>query len=79
MPRRQRPRERHLKSEFAFFQSLSRLLQLTYYVKCKRTLFEPNSPEEPYSSIERERKFSRRLFSSPIKREIGWHFPVVVV
>ena len=59
------PRKGRLKlSEFAFFQSLSRLLQLIYFVKCKRTLFEP--------------KFSRRLFTSSIKREIG-HFHVVAV
>ena len=38
-----RPRERHLKSEFAFFQSLSQLLQLIYFVKYKQILFEPNS------------------------------------
>ena len=32
-----------LKSEFACLQSLSgRLLKLIYFVKCKRTLFEPN-------------------------------------
>ena len=41
------------------------------------TLFEPNS-WEPYSSSEKERKFSRRLFTSSIKSEIR-HFPVVVV
>ena len=35
--------KRRLKSEFAFFQSLSRLLQLIYFVKSKRTLFQPNS------------------------------------
>ena len=46
IPRRQRPPKHHLKSEFGFFQSLSRLLQLNYnYVKCKRTLFEPNEKE----------------------------------
>ena len=43
IPRRRRPRKRHLKLEFVFFQSLSRLMQLIYFVKCKRTLFEPNS------------------------------------
>ena len=32
-----------LKSEFVFFQSLSQLFQLIYFVKCKWTLFEPNS------------------------------------
>ena len=35
--------KRRLKSEFAFFQPLSRLLQLIYIVKFKRTLFQPNS------------------------------------
>ena len=45
IPRRPRPppRKRRLKSEFVFFQSLSRLFQLGYFVKCKRTLLEPNS------------------------------------
>ena len=61
----------------AFFESLSRLLQLVYFVKCKRTLFEPNS-SEPYSSSEGERNFSRCLFTSSIKREIRY-FPIVVV
>ena len=75
--RERRPRKRRLESEFAFFQSLSRLLQLINFVKCKRTLFEPNSLE-PYSNSERGRKFSCRLFTSPIKREIR-HFPVVVL
>ena len=51
--------------------NLWRLL-LIYSVKCKRTLFEPNS-KEPYSSSERKRKFSSRLFTSSKKREI-WHF-----
>ena len=36
--RRRRPRKRGLKSEFVFFQSLWRLLQLIYFVKCKQTL-----------------------------------------
>ena len=43
----------------------------------KRTLFEPTS-QEPYSSSEKERKFSRRLFTSSLKREIR-RFPVVAV
>ena len=75
--RERRPRKRRLESEFAFFQSLSRLLQLINFVKCGRTLFEPNSLK-PYLNSERGRKFSRRLFTSPIKREIR-HFPVVVL
>ena len=32
-------RQRCLKIEFAFFQSLSRLFLLSYFAKCKRTLF----------------------------------------
>ena len=31
-------RQRRLKSEFAFFQSLSRLFLLSYFAKCKQTL-----------------------------------------
>ena len=72
IPKQWRPQKHCLKSEFAFLQSLSQLLQLIYFVKCKQTLFEPNS-QEPYSSSERERKFSHRLFMSSIKREIR-HF-----
>ena len=76
--RRWTPRKRRLKlSKFAFFQSLSRLIQLICFVKCKRTLFEPNS-KEPCSSSEREGKFSRHLFTSSIKRGIK-HFRVVAV
>ena len=40
IPRRRRPRKRPLKTEFAFFQSLSWLFQLAYFVKCKRTILE---------------------------------------
>ena len=38
IPRRLRPRKSRLKSEFAFFQSLLRLFQFAYFVKCKRTI-----------------------------------------
>ena len=57
IPRGRRPRKRRLKSEFAFSRSLKSnySLQHIYFVKCKRTLFEPNS-YEPFSSSERERK-----------------------
>ena len=37
------------KSEFTFFQSLSWLFQLAYFVKCKRTLLELNF-YQPYPS-----------------------------
>ena len=54
------------KSEFAFFQSSSRLLQVTNFVK------------ESYPSSEAERKFRCRLSTSSVKREIR-HFHVAVV
>ena len=41
------------KSEFTFFQSLSWLFQLAYFVKCKRTLLELNF-YQPYPSSWRE-------------------------
>ena len=77
VPLRPRPRKRQLKSGFAFVQFLSRLLQLIYHVEFRQTLFEPHS-QEPHSRIERERKFSRRLFTSSIKRDTS-HFPVIAV
>ena len=40
---RRRQRKRRWKSGFAFFQSLSRLLQVTNFVKCRRTLLKLNS------------------------------------
>ena len=66
-----------MKSELTLFQSLSWLFQLTYFVKCKRTLLELNF-YQPYPSSERERKFCHCLFTSFTKREIR-HFHVVVV
>ena len=72
-----RQRKRHLKSEFAFFQSLSQLLLSTYFVKCRRILLELNS-EGRFPSSEREIKFRRCLFTYSIRREIR-HFHVVVV
>ena len=69
-------RKRFLKSEFAFFQCWSRF-QLTYFVKCRRTLLKLNSWGQ-YPSSEREIKFHRCLFTSSLKREIR-HFHVEVV
>ena len=74
---RLRQRKRRWKSEFTFFQSSTRLLQVTNFVKCRRTLLRLNS-YEPHPSSERERKFRRRLCTSSVHREI-WHFHVVVV
>ena len=65
------------KSEFALFQSLSRLFLPTYFVECRRTLLKLNS-KGPYPSTEREIKFGRCLFTFPMKREIR-NFHVVVV
>ena len=77
IPRRRQLRKRRLKSEFAIFQPLSRLLKLVYFVKCKRTLFLSRIPKN-HIQVQKERKFSRRLFTSLIKLEIR-HFPVAVV
>ena len=41
--RRRRQRKRRSKSEFAFFQSSSRLLQVTNFVRCRWTLLKLNS------------------------------------
>ena len=74
IPRRRRPRKRRLKSEFAFFQSPSRILQLIYFVKLQGNPFWAEFLRTILSS-ERERKFSRRFLTSSIKGEIR-HFPV---
>ena len=55
IPRRRRPRKRRLKNEFAFFQSLSRLLHFIYFVKCKRTLFEPPIPKN-HIQVQKEKE-----------------------
>ena len=57
---RRRQKKLRWKSESAFFQSSSRLLQVTNFVKCRRTLLKLNS-QELYPSSEREGKFRRRL------------------
>ena len=38
----QRQRKRDLKREFAFYQTLSQLFQITYFVKCRGTLMDLN-------------------------------------
>ena len=50
-PTTQQQRERRLKSEFAFFQSLSRLFLLTFFVKCSRNLLNLYL-KGPYSGSE---------------------------
>ena len=75
--RRHRNEKRRLRTEFAFFQSLSRLFLPTYFVECKRTLLNLNS-KGPYPRSERGIKFRLYLFTFSIKREIR-HLHVVVV
>ena len=72
-----RQRERRLKSEFAFFCSLSQLFLPTYFVKCRRTLLELNSLGL-YPSTERAIKFRPSLLTSSIKLEIRHCYVVVV-
>ena len=60
-----------------FIQTLSRLFQFAENVKCRRISLEWISWGRR-SSLERERKIHRRLFTSSIKREIR-HFHVQVV
>ena len=74
---RRRQRKRRWKSEFAFCQCSSRLLQVINFVRCKRTLLKLNS-WEPYPSSETEGKFCRLLCTSSVKHEIR-HFHVEVV
>ena len=73
--RRRRPRKRRLKTEFALFQSPSRLLQLIYFVKCKRTLLKPKNHVQVQKE---EKKNSRHLFTSSKKLDIRL-FPVVAM
>ena len=60
-----------LKSEFVFFQSLSRWFLLTYFVKCTRTLLNLNS-KGPCSRSQSEIKFRRCLFTFFIKHKIRY-------
>ena len=65
-------------SKIVIFRMNSRFFKLfCVYFKCRRISLKMISCE-PHSSLERERKILRRLFTSSIKREIR-HFQVVVV
>ena len=75
--RRRRLRKRHLKSEFAVLQSLSRLFHLVYFVKYWQMFLELNS-KGLYQSLGKEKESCCVVFSSSIKREIR-NFHVVVV
>ena len=58
-----------LKKRITFFQSSSRVFQMTYLVNCRRALPELNSYEW-YPSSEKERKFRHRSFTPSIKLQI---------
>ena len=75
--RRRRLRKRHLKSEFAVLQSLSRLFYLVYFVKYWQMFLELYS-EGLYQSFGKEKESCCLVFWSSIKREIR-NFHVVVV
>ena len=66
-PTTRRQQGRHLKREFAFFQSLKRLF-LPTYLSLRGTLLMLNC-KGPYPSSEREIKLRRCLFALPHKRE----------
>ena len=63
-------RKRHLKSEFALSQTLSRSFHLAQFFKCWQTLMELNS-KGLYQSIgkEKESRCLILMFKSPKKRE----------
>ena len=75
--RRRRLRKRHLKSEFALLQTLSRLFHLVYFVKCWQMFLELNS-KGLYQSSGKEKESCCLVFPSSTKREIR-QFHVVVV
>ena len=75
--RRRRLRKRHLKSEFALLQALSRLFHLVYFVKCWQMFLEFNS-KGLYQSSGKENENCCFVFPSSTKREIR-RFHVVVV
>ena len=67
-----------LESEVGFLISIKNIqVAYRYFVKCKRTILEPNSLHS-YQSSERERKFRRHSFMSSIKHETR-HFHLVVM
>ena len=75
--RRRRLQKRHLKSEFALLQTLSRLLHLVYFVKCWRMFLKFNS-KGLYQSSGKEKENCCFVFPSSTKREVR-RFHVVVV
>ena len=75
--RRRRLWKRHLKSEFALSQTLSRLFHLVQFVKCWQIFLELNS-KGPRQSAGKEKESHCRVFTFSTKREIR-HFHAIVV
>ena len=75
--RRRRLRKRHLKSEVALLQTLSRLFHLVQFIKCWQFSLELNS-RRLYQSSGKEKESPCLVFTSSTKREIRY-FHVVVV
>ena len=74
--RRWRLRKRHLKSEVALLQTLSRLFHLFQFTKCWQFSLEMNS-KELYQSSGKENQSRCLVFTFSIKRE-NRHFHIVV-
>ena len=74
---RWRLQKRHLKSEVALPQTLSRLFHLVQFIKCWQFSLQLNSKRLHWSSG-KEKESRCLVFSSSIKREIR-HFHVLVV
>ena len=64
--RRRRLRKRHLKSEVALLQTLSRLFHLVHFVKCWQLFLELNS-KRLYRSSGKEKESRGLLFTSSTK------------
>ena len=68
---RWRLQKRHLKSEFALPQTLSRLFHLVQFIKCWQFSLELDS-ERLYRSSGKEKECRCLVFTSSIKREMQW-------
>ena len=75
--RRRRLQKRHLQSEVALLQTLSRLFHLVQFVKCWQFFLELNSKGQ-YRSSGKKKESHCLVFTSSTIREIR-HFHVVVV
>ena len=67
--RQRRLRKRHLKSEVALLQTLSRLFHLVQFVKCWQSFLELNS-KRMYRRSGKEKESQCLVFTSSKKREI---------